>query len=136
MNYHPPVYKPQVPCPSCGQLYSIDYVTKNILYTWWCHNDKCGRQFNFKANDDWSTESEPTGISITRTKVTLKIPPQEEDILILVKGRSYNDGHDNDRYFYEEHNCPVNLFGDGIEVKLGNRKDPHRLFKYVKTEKL
>ena len=135
MSKQKAVYKPQVLCPSCGNASNIDYCSPGVQYTWWCSNDDCGRQYRFTINEDWSVESEPTGVVVTRTKVTLKIKKVDDDIFVTIKGRKINGEH-NDRYYYEEHTCPVNLFRDGIEVRVGEDTDPHGIFQYVKTEEL
>jgi len=127
------IYKPQVMCPSCGKMSNIDYCKPGGEYTWWCNNDDCGRQYNFKINNDWSVESEPTGTIVTRTDVTLRV--RGTNILFVIMGRAYNGEH-NDKYFYEEHTCPVNLLNDGIEVYDGDIEDPHGIFEYISTEKL
>jgi hypothetical protein len=135
MKTNPATYKPQVPCPSCGTLSAIDYCNKNQIYTWWCKNDPCGKQYKFIINDDWSTKTEPTGTIITRTAVTLKVKKTQDDLFIVVKGMLF-DGKDNSKYYYQESTCPVNLIREGLEVRLGEDDDPHGVFEYVKTESL
>jgi len=138
MNLQPPIFKPQVACPSCGELSSIDYCAENHLYIWWCNNSSCGKQYSFTINGDWSVYSKPTGLVITRTAVTLEILPQVLPILVTVKGYNYSDNSkkenlNNDIYFYNQGTCPANLFRDCLEVSIGDDYDPHGLFKHVKT---
>jgi hypothetical protein len=127
-----PTYKPQVACPSCGNLSAIDYCAKGTEYTWWCDNDDCGKQYAFTINADWSVDSKPTGKLVTRTAVTLIIKPQKEAITVCVKGYKF-DGEHNDEYYYTEGTCPVNLFTNGLHTSLGDAEDSHDFFSYVDT---
>lgn len=135
MKHQDPTYLLQIACPSCGDLSDVSYCEIGAMYTWWCDNRSCGKQYKFKVNPDGSTDSVPTGTVITSVEVTLKIPPQKEDIFVTVLGGISNEDTD-DSYCFEATTCPVNLFAKGVEVSLGNNEDPHGLFKHVKTEKI
>jgi hypothetical protein len=65
----PAIFKPQVLCPSCGKSSDLDYCTIGYEYTWWCGNDRCGRQYSFKINKDWSVDSKPRGTIVKKTNV-------------------------------------------------------------------
>ena len=127
-----PIYKPQVACPSCGELSAIDYCKKDYQYTWWCSNEKCGKQYSFVIKDDWSVESEPTGVVVERELVLLEMKPQKESVFIVVKAIVADEVRYHE-YFYNEHSCPVNYFNQTEEVSLGEYEDPHGLFRYVKS---
>ena len=126
-----PIYKPQVLCPSCGDPSDIDYCTIGYKYTWWCGNDESGKQYTFIINNDWSVESEPTGVVVSRTAVLLKSKPQKGNIFLVVKGTSFNDTEDDYKYLYEEHHCPTNILQDVKELIVDGNIDKHGLFEYV-----
>lgn len=134
------IFLPQVACPSCGNLSPIDYCEFGYTYTWWCNNDDCGKQYRFIINKNWTVKSEPTGLVVTRTAVTLKVR-RDKDIFITLKGRSFSgetfeESIESDKYFYNQGTCPVNLIKDGLEVRVEDNRDPHGVFEYIKTESL
>lgn len=120
---------PHVSCPSCGKLSVIDYTTKGQKYTWRCHNDDCGKQYSFVQNEDGTIDAEPTGVVVERCSVLLKMPPQKENVFLIVRGTKSDV--DNQVYFYNEHTCPTNYFSEVEELYLGDREDPHGLFEFV-----
>lgn len=122
-----PAYVPHVACPSCGNLSRIDFAIKNYKYTWWCHNEDCGKQYSWTWNDDESIDAEPTGTVIERNSVLLELPPQTESIYLILKGTKGK----NTEYLYNEHQCPSNYLRDVTEVYINDDPDPHGLFKFV-----
>ncbi len=126
-----PTYLPHVACPSCGFLSVIDYTTIGQEYTWWCGNDECGKQYKWIQNENGSIDAEPTGITVRKNSVLLKLEPQKETIFLTVKGTK--DTRDNEEYYYNEHACPVSFLQNAEELFLGKREDPHGLFQYVRS---
>jgi len=131
-----PHFRPLVLCPSCKDESDISHCTIGKEYTWWCRNGDCGKQYRFVIADDWSVESEPTGIVVKKTIVTLELPPQEHSIYLEVEGLKTldNDDINNDKYFYEEHICPENILRATTSITIDGDDDRHGLFKYIKTE--
>jgi hypothetical protein len=57
------------------------------------------------------------------------------NILLAIKGMYFNGNHDieNDRYFYEEHTCPINYLKN-VEMIINledDNIDPHGIFKFI-----
>ena len=131
-----------VTCPTCGKS---DHVIEHLFEgfgkpgygeslragPWPCQ--VCGHSFNLTCWTDGTVELEPSNepVSVPIT-VLLEIPPQNESIFLKVAAETYGRPvtDDKERYFYEEHTCPVNYLRSVVEVKVGDDEDPHGLALY------
>jgi len=122
-------YVPHVACPSCGELSTIGHATKGSEYTWWCDNRECGKQYKWVQNPDDSITAEPTGTVVKYNAALLKMEPRDKPVYLIVD--AIDSGTENQRYFYDEHTCPLNYFSQVEGIYLGEDSDPHGLFEFV-----
>lgn len=128
-----------IACPHCGEEdmciehlfdFSPGVGDEHMAGPWHCEH--CGHSFFIYTYRDGTVkiiEREEVSHPIF---VLLEIPPQKESIFLIVAsdtyGRPVEDDHQ--RYFYEEHTCPVNYFRSVKEIKVGDDDDPHGLALY------
>lgn len=126
-------------CPACGEdSHRVDHLFEDAnthgscdFGPWYC--SECGAAFRGQVvGTDVFTELIPEKRK-DRSLVLLKY----NNLLLMVEGM-YFDGKldkENDRYFYEEHTCPVN-FMHNVEAVVdleSNEPDPHGMFEYIGT---
>lgn len=124
-----PTLLPHIACPSCGGLSAIGHTVKGRAYTWWCSNDDCGKQYRWKQNENGSIDAEPTGVTVRRVSVLLKLDPQEKPLFLIVKGAER--APEDQEYYYNEGTCPTNYLSEIEEVYLDGCPDPHGVFAYI-----
>lgn len=128
-------------CPRCGKgKHKISHLKVGTSFgPWHCRARGCWYGFEGRVT--------PTGAVVTileqrviPTKVTLRT---YEPITLVVQGLRFENvpgvagGDDDNRFFYEENTCPINVLQRVIRVvdETGDA-DPHGVFTYVKTEEL
>lgn len=84
-----------------------------------------------------SGSSHPAHADMRKTLVLLKIETSDGPVYFVVEGvkrwpESYAEMQDGDRYFYEEHTCPINFIRVPL-IASGGDLDPHGLFDHVET---
>lgn len=115
----------------------IDYVTWG---PWYC--DKCGASIQGQTYTDGRTLVRPGKNRKEERAVLLRYStPMADTFYLVVKGMRFHPSESeeeerkHDRYFYEEHTCPINYLRDTLGVILGSPgdwdEDPHGLFEYV-----
>lgn len=123
-----------VECPHCHNSKSkVDHLfghtdAKKTWGPWYC--DECGGEYRgYVVGEDVFVEK--LNGRIDYSIVFLK----NNNVLLAVKGMYFNGDHDigHDEYFYEEHTCPTNYFGNvEMVVNLENGDtDPHGIFEFI-----
>jgi hypothetical protein len=104
---------------------------------WYC--GICYQGWNLRAFRDGTLDVEPApskdGITgkCRPHLVLLKIPPQDEEINLVVQGMSFTEeiNEESEKFYYEENTCPINYLRAVQEVHLGENTDPHGLAEYL-----
>lgn len=139
-----PYTKRYFTCPCGGEEFSVEHLFTEEIQSagpWYCH--KCGvgwwiKMFNKKI------EIIDSGFKLTKSLDILELDPNSmkgKPLYLLVEGNIFDDDKclglpkhlESKRYFYEEHTCPTNWFGNVREICIDGEHDPHELFKYVET---
>lgn len=136
-----------ITCPDCGKgrFTLVRAIHKGRFFgPWYC--DRCGAGWTGEGWDGGRTVVLQRWKDRTvATDVTLKLPPQTGPVRFIVRGMRFlpADGSpdpdteeeraEQDRYFYEEHDCPSNWLGCEVIGPDGD-EDPHGLFRWVKTD--
>ena len=112
---------------------------------WYCHG--CGVGWAVVVDGEGEVEIIDTGKRIRDVVITLRLPPQQRDVLFRVDGfEFYTPGDapgntiawmpdDWHAYFYNEHTCPSNIMRAVQDVIVGEDTDPHGLFEYVSVDR-
>ena len=141
------VQKPFVACPTCGEAgFSIGHLSLFCFGgpasagPWFCGSCGWGIKLSF-AEGAFQVEKLPERQWTSAVK--LVIPPQKDPIELIVSGIAWDENEaggvgvegrsEHDRYFHEEHTCPVNWLRSVARIKVGDDDDPHGLAKYVST---
>jgi hypothetical protein len=128
-------------CPHCGgskfvvehlfdDLNDKSFKGKREAGPWGCKS--CGGYFNLTVFADGTLDITLETQKSVPITVLLEIPPQKESIFLKVASETYGRPvtDDHNRYFYEEHTCPINWTRCVTEIKIGDDDDPHGLAKY------
>lgn len=100
---------------------------------WYC--DNCQHTWSLREAGKSPTKSE---LPMRKKQgVLLKLdydPKRDGDLFVLVDGSKYRDFHtggfsESEEYFYEQHQCPSNIFRDVVDVIVGEDNDMHGLFR-------
>jgi len=136
-------------CPHCSEIVELSLQTHQNLENskdWTSYNyscPKCQGKYDQKVEDGKVYIKKQTGFR-KESVVFLRHKGPDGHIYLVVKGRYNSDGEaldpekTYDRYFYEQHTCPVNYFRDAESVlyAMPNGRwdpDPHGLFEYIGT---
>ena len=124
------------PCPECGQHdFGVTHLTDgSSAGPWYC--DECGA--------GWMLRIDGAEISVERAsdrRVRTLVLLERGDLRLVVKGVRLEPDRDaspdelwaRDRYFYEQHTCPINFLRDAVVVMMPEDVDPHGAFSYVGT---
>ncbi len=127
-----------IDCPHCGEEdmcieHLFDFQSgqeERMAGPWHCRH--CGHSFFIYVRSDGTARIEEREEVSYPIFILLEIPPQEQSIFLKVASDSYGRPVEDDdqRYFYEEHTCPVNYFRSVKEIKVGDDDDPHGLALY------
>lgn len=128
-----------VPCPNCPKDERADQLTIGQSTMWTC--SECHNQIRIKRINEFDYETESTGRKETPITVTLisdTVPPIELKLNTWKYAHSQDlsqyDFVENQRYFYNQHTCPINWTRDIEEMKVGEDRDPHGIFQFVSVE--
>lgn len=123
-----------IDCPSCGaeRAFEVTHLwgMQVSFGPWPCSH--CGKGIRGVISG-YEVEIEKTGGSMEDSLVLLKLPPQEQNILLVTKGRLIDGDDQHDQYHFESHTCPVNFLRETQKIIIGDDDDPHGLFKYCGT---
>lgn len=70
----------------------------------------------------------------TEKKITVFcLPPQDKPVYFIVHGSWGSGVPGEEGYVVDEHTCPTNLFGRGVEaIIVDGDCDPHGIFRFVR----
>lgn len=129
-------------CMKCSQpVGEFDHLSIGVTAgPWYCRF--CGTGHLIKRTEDGVNVSESKD-RIVKTLVLLKLAERtKKPIHIVVEGRMFvpvgkeayeviSEQQGRDKYYYNEHTCPVNYLDAHIAVN--GDTDPHGVFKHVQT---
>lgn len=137
-------------CPHCGKGESrIDHLfySGGSFGPWYC--DECGKAFRGEireipgfADNQWiEVHGKQVMVEAIEGGRSLEIAfLRLGNVLFAVKGVRLQDDdddahYDHQRYYYEEHTCPMNIVSEALEVydETGDG-DKHGMFKYLGSE--
>jgi len=131
-------------CPSCKKLdaFEVSHLLKDVredFGPWYC--DNCGIGVKGKVSGG-AVAVELSGTRREDTVDLLRLPPQADPLYLVVKGFNIVDTATNEvkgcskEYWYEAHNCPVNVLSHTEAILTGNDSDPHGIFEYLGSSKI
>lgn len=127
-------------CPSCKKVDAFEVThligSRTCFGPWYC--ESCGIGVRGELNGG-TVEVELSGTRREDTVDLLRLPPQADPLYLVVKGFNIVDTTTNEvkgcskEYWYEEHNCPVNVLAHTEALLTGNESDPHGIFEYLNS---
>lgn len=125
---------PQVACPTCGRLSTIDHVEIGETMIWRC-DDQCGVHYQFTRLSETEVDIEPTGVVHNQVYALMQLKT-DETLTIMVKhdrntAESEEEFLKGMKYFLNENTCPTNYLRGIRAIFIGEQADQHGLFEYV-----